>query len=125
MEFDEVLKNRFSVREFKDQPVENEKLEKITETARMAPSGVNFQPYKIGVFKKCDEFKDLFMQENFHDAPAAIGIAINYDEGFEMPDGNNLADIDVGILASYIALEATNQGLGSCIIASFNKDIAM
>lgn len=42
-----VIKNRFSVRKFKDQPIEPEKLEHILEAAKAAPTAKNLQPQRI------------------------------------------------------------------------------
>lgn len=46
-----VIKNRFSVRKFKDQPIEPEKLEHILEAAKAAPTAKNLQPQRIFVCK--------------------------------------------------------------------------
>ena len=47
MEFFDVIKERYSMRGFTDQEVEKEKLDKVLEAARLAPTGVNFQPFKV------------------------------------------------------------------------------
>ncbi|MGZ7043125.1 MAG: nitroreductase family protein, partial [Methanobacterium sp.] len=47
MDFLDLVKSRYSVRAYKNQPVEEEKLEKILEAARFAPTAVNYQPFKI------------------------------------------------------------------------------
>lgn len=44
MEFDQLLKERYSVRKFSNQKVEKEKIDKILEAARIAPTAVNYQP---------------------------------------------------------------------------------
>ena len=51
MEFLELAKKRFSVRKFEDKPVEEEKLQKIMEAGRVAPTAKNFQPTKVYVIK--------------------------------------------------------------------------
>ncbi len=47
MDFIELVKKRFSVRKYKQQAVEKEKLEKCLEAARLAPSASNSQPWKF------------------------------------------------------------------------------
>ena len=52
MNFIELATKRFSVRNFEQRPVEKEKLLYILEAARLAPSAVNFQPWKFIVVTK-------------------------------------------------------------------------
>lgn len=47
MDFLQIAKSRYSVRKYKDMPVEKEKLDKILEAGRVAPTGVNAQPQRI------------------------------------------------------------------------------
>ncbi len=49
MRFFELIKKRYSVRGFKNTAVEPEKLKSVMEAARLAPSAVNFQPWKFFV----------------------------------------------------------------------------
>ena len=49
MNFLELAKARFSVRSFKKDPIEEEKLNAILEAGRVAPSACNKQPQKVGV----------------------------------------------------------------------------
>ena len=51
MDFDKVLKERYSVREYKQTPVEEEKIQAILDTVRLAPTAKNSQPQKIFVAK--------------------------------------------------------------------------
>ena len=54
MEFDQLLKERYSVRKFSNQKVEKEKIDKILEAARIAPTAVNYQPQRILVVEDPD-----------------------------------------------------------------------
>ena len=47
MEFFDVIEKRYSMRGFEDKEVEQEKLDKILKAAQIAPTGVNFQPFKV------------------------------------------------------------------------------
>jgi len=49
MEVVDAIKNRYSVRGFLNKEVEKDTVKKIIELAKMAPSGVNCQPWKIYV----------------------------------------------------------------------------
>ena len=49
MEFSELIEKRYSVRGYKQDPVEKEKLKKVLEAGILAPTGVNAQAFKIYV----------------------------------------------------------------------------
>ena len=51
MEFEQLIRERYSVRKFSDAPVEEEKLQKILEAGRLAPTGHNSQPQRIYVIE--------------------------------------------------------------------------
>lgn len=54
MDFFTLAKNRYSVRKFSERSVEPEKLEKVLEAARVAPTAHNYQPFRIYVLKSKD-----------------------------------------------------------------------
>ena len=47
MDFEKICKERYSVRSYKSTPVEDEKIAKILEMVRLAPTAINNQPYEI------------------------------------------------------------------------------
>ena len=51
MNFIELAKKRFSVRSYKDVPVEEEKLIQVLEAGRLAPSACNYQPVHFVVVR--------------------------------------------------------------------------
>ena len=127
MNFAEIAQNRYSCRSYNAAcMVENEKLMKILEAARLAPSACNGQPYHISVClgetaKKValatrgmglnqfaiDAPIMLVVSERPYVATAALGAKLKK---------NDYRSIDIGILAAYITAEATAQGLGTCIL---------
>ena len=127
MNFSELAKNRQSCRRYDPcRTVEEEKLQRIIDSAILAPSACNGQPYRITVctgesaktVRKCvtgmgmNSFvKDVsvffVISEEPYVASAALGAKVKK---------NDYRSIDIGILASYVTLEATAQGLGTCII---------
>ncbi|MGE5124467.1 MAG: nitroreductase family protein, partial [Acidobacteriaceae bacterium] len=76
MEFFEVIQKRHSIRSFTDQPVDNEQLQTILETANLAPSAGNLQAYEIYVVtdaKKRDGLSCAALaQEYIAKAPVAL-----------------------------------------------------
>jgi len=51
MDLCEAIKSRYSVRSYLNRPVEQEKLDRILDAARLAPSGSNRQPWKFVVVR--------------------------------------------------------------------------
>ena len=128
MEFFDVIKERYSMRGFTDQEVEKEKLDKVLEAARLAPTGVNFQPFKVYVIEtknNKEALSEIYGAEWFVEAPYVLCVVANKDAAWTRPwDGKNIADIDGTIVMDHIILAATDVGLGTCYIGAFKADIA-
>ena len=131
MNFTEIAENRQSCRSYDSKRmVEDDKLERILETARLSPSACNGQPYQISVCKGKTAKKvaiatqGMGMNKFATDAPVMIVLS-------EMPyvataalgakvKKNDYRSIDIGILSAYITAEATAQGLSTCILGWFD-----
>ncbi len=127
MDFYEIALARQSCRKYDpNRAVEEEKLQKILEAGRLAPSACNGQPYHITVCEgeKAREIADavggMGMNKFAKDAP--IMLVISADKlvktaalGSKLT-GIDYCSIDIGILSAYITAEAAAQGLGSCIL---------
>ena len=127
MNFTEIAENRQSCRSYDpDKAVEQEKIDRILETARLSPSACNGQPYFITVCmgetakKVAKATQGVGMNKFAADAPVMLVLS-------EMPyvasaalgakvKKNDYRSIDIGIVAAYITAEATAQGLGTCIL---------
>jgi len=108
-----LLKSRRSIRELKDQEVEKDKLEKIVETARYAPTANNVQPWHFVVVTENDKIKRLEeLTEQDKKFPAAIAV-FSEDVKHHLEDGSNAT--------TYILLAAKELGLGTCWIGSYGK----
>ncbi|GAJ12851.1 unnamed protein product, partial [marine sediment metagenome] len=64
MEFKDIIQKRRSVREFTDEPVSDEKLRRVLEAARLAPSASNRQDWKFVVVKDTNKRKALTQVAN-------------------------------------------------------------
>ena len=127
MDFLDLVKSRYSVRAYKNEPVEEEKLKKIFEAARYAPTAVNYQPFKLIVIKtegSEDELKKVYQAKWFSDAPLVICVCAIPGEAWIRKDGKNFADVDATIVMDHIILEATNLGLGTCWVGAFDVKAA-
>ncbi|MBP5216903.1 MAG: nitroreductase family protein [Bacilli bacterium] len=112
---DEVIFNRVSCRDFLDQEVEQEKIEKLLAAAMQAPSSMDARPCEFFVVK--DQEKKLAMSKGsiyFGQAPKApVNIVVCYKEGLK---GNQFRDVDCAMASQNILLEATSLGLGSIFL---------
>ena len=128
MDFLEIANARQSCRSYDEaRSVEPEKLEKILEAVRLAPSACNGQPYLLTVCtgEKAKEVALLTrgmggMNKFAVQAPVCIVIsegAYNRTAGLGAKvKGNDYRSIDIGIMTAYLTAEATAQGLSTCIL---------
>jgi len=58
MEFSEVIQKRYSVRAYKSDPVEEQKLQQVLEAARLAPTAANRQPFQLIVIQTAGKRKN-------------------------------------------------------------------
>lgn len=127
MEYLELIKQRHSVRAYKSDPVEEEKINKILEAARLAPTACNLQAFKIIVIHTAgreQEISKIYGKEWFYKAPVILGICAIPDKAWVRRDGKNYCDIDAAIVMDHIILAATDLGLGTCWIGAFNPAAA-
>ena len=125
MDVMEAIRKRRSVRSYRKDPVPDEKLKKILEAARLAPSAKNLQSYKFIVVKD-QKLRDKLMeaaanQSFVGEAPVVIvGVSLNPD--YVMTCKIPAYPIDVAIALDHITLAATEEGLGTCWVGKFYQD---
>lgn len=133
MEVFEAIKTRRSIRVYEDKPVEEDKLRKVLEAARLAPSAGNRQPWRFIVVtdpKIKEELrlakeklrphppKELF-RDPIRSAPIVIVGCALPSESFP---GTDFWKIDVAIALQNLVLAAWEQGLGTCWIGVFHEE---
>jgi len=134
MKFLDLVKIRQSVRKYLDKPVVREKIERCLEAARLAPSASNSQPWSFIVVDN-PKLKEAVAKETFSQlisfnrfslqAPVLI-ILISESSGFLNKVAEAIKDkqfslIDIGIAAEHLCLQATEEGLGTCMLGWFNE----
>lgn len=127
MEFTELIYKRYSVRAYKTDPVEDDKLNHVLEAARIAPTAANRQPFRIVVARtegRKSEFQQVYDREWFLGAPVVICVCGVPKEAWVRSDGKSYLDVDVAIVMDHLVLAATSLGLGTCWIASFDVEAA-
>ncbi len=124
MEFDKLITDRYSVRNFKKEHLPNECILKILNAAHKAPTGCNYQPHRILVLNTDESIEKLKKCTRCHfEAPTAILVCYNEDESWKRPyDGALSAPVDAIIVATHMMLAAQNIGVGSCWVMHFNPE---
>lgn len=119
----EILERR-SVEGFKPSPVSAAKLERVLEAGRLAPSAKNRQEWRFLVVQKKALREKLqeaaFGEEKVGQAPAIIALCTTNIE-YRMPNGQLSYPVDLGIAAGFMALQAVREGLGSCLLGTFDE----
>ena len=133
--FAELVKQRQSVRNYNDTPVEKEKIIQCLESARLSPSANNAQPWKFVVVDE-PQLKDkvasavtvMGMNKHAKQAPVIVAIVVEKRDAVSsvaasMQD-KDYSLIDIGIVANQFCLQATELGLSTCIVGWFKeKDV--
>lgn len=120
----EAIAERRSIRSFSSKPVEEDKLLRVLEAGRLAPSARNMQDWKFVVVKDPGLRRRLAEaarnQEFVGQAPIVIVACGTSD--YVMTCGQLTYPIDVAISADHMALAAVEEGLGTCWIGAFYED---
>ncbi len=121
--FLDLAKSRYSVRNYLDRPVEEEKLEYILEAGRIAPSAANYQPWHFIMIRDPEMRKKIATTYNrawFLQAPVIIILCGDHTLGWKRADGKDHTDIDIAITTDHMTLAAVEMDLGTCWICNFD-----
>ncbi len=127
MKFLELAEKRYSVRAYKPDPVEEDKLQQVLEAARLAPTATNAQPFQVIVIHTAGreaELNRIYKRDWFVQAPLVICICGIPAQGWVRRDGKNYTEVDVAIAMDHLILAATDAGLGACWVAAFDATAA-
>ena len=120
-----VISQRSSVRAYKATDVEEDKLKKILEAARLSPSASNRQDWKFIIVRNKETKKKLakaaFGQSFIGEAPVVI-VACGTEPKTFMACGQPAYTVDVSIACAFMILQAYELGLGTCWIGAFDED---
>jgi nitroreductase len=132
LDFFETIRQRRSIRKYTSDPIPQEHLTQILETARLAPSAGNYQPWKFVVVRDSKTIKQLVIaarKQQFLANAAAIIIAFADANVYLPPPPREPGvlmippcfEIDVMIAVEHLVLAATALGYGSCWVGAFNE----
>jgi len=127
MTFQNLIHQRESIRNYDpDKPVEQEKLDRILEAGRIAPSAANRQPwrfYLISSPENLEKAHPCYPRSWFSDAPHILIVAGKRNEAWtRQSDGYNALETDLTIAMDHMILAAEAEGIGTCWIAAFDPE---
>ena len=122
----DLVKERYSCRNYQPTSVEQEKLNYIMECVRYAPSAVNKQPWLFHIVSNEDEkakLQQCYNRDWFKTAPMYVIASVLHDEEWVRADGKHHGDIDIAIAVEHLCLAATEQGLATCWVCNFDANL--
>lgn len=133
MKLIDLIKTRQSDRKYLDKPVEKEKIERCLEAARLAPSASNSQPWEFIVVQEPNmkekvahaTYSNLISFNRFVPSAPVVVVLNSWRPGLSINLGGILKNrqfnlIDAGIVAEHFCLQATEEGLGTCMLGWFD-----
>lgn len=117
-----LAEERYSVRKFEDRAIEPEKMEKILEAARIAPTAANHQPFRIYILKSAEALQTIRgITPCAFNAPVVLMMTYNEEEQWKNAQEPGIASgqEDVSIAATHMMLEAWDLGIASCWVNAF------
>jgi nitroreductase len=122
MEMLDLMKSRYSVRDYTDKAVADDTLFAILEAAKWAPSACNIQPCSIIILRDNatkEKLRPAYNRDWFIGAPIILSVCVDKKSAWSRSDGQSYAMVDAAILMDQIILAATALGLGTCWIGAF------
>ncbi|WP_430809390.1 MULTISPECIES: nitroreductase family protein [unclassified Carboxylicivirga] len=127
MHFNQLLRERSSVREYKSLKVSKALLVEVLEAGRMAPSAANRQPWRFILVSEDDNLQPLkaaYDREWFKKVPQVIVVCGDHEESWKRKiDDKDHCDVDAAIAVDHITLRAAELGLGTCWVCHFDPKI--
>jgi nitroreductase len=127
MEFLELIERRRSVRSYRPDPIEPDKLQQILQAAALAPTACNLQAFQILLIRtegRAEELKRIYNKDWFTQAPLVLCVCSLPRKCWKRRDQKNYGDVDAAIVMDHIILSATSLGLGTCWIGAFDPQAA-
>jgi nitroreductase len=128
MEYYHLIKTRESIREYdSSRPVERDRLMRILDAGRLAPSASNRQPWRFLVVsseRMLKKVRACYQRDWFGRAPHILVVAGRRSDAWvRQYDGYNSLETDLTIAMDHMILAAENEGIGACWIAAFDPEI--
>ncbi len=121
-----LVQDRYSCKKFDARPVEDEKLNRVLEAGRLAPTAKNLQPQHIYIMRSEKALSQVDkLTPCRYGAPVVMVISYDKENVFSYPGGRyNSGAEDVAIVATHMMLAAAAEGLNTCWLNNFDPDKA-
>lgn len=127
MHFNQLLRERYSIREYKQQKVSKALLIEVLEAGRMAPSAANKQPWSfilVSEEENLNKLKKVYDRDWFKKVPQIIVICGDHSESWKRSfDSKDHCDVDVAIAVDHMTIRASELGLGTCWVCHFDPEM--
>ena len=128
MEYQKLIRQRYSCRAYQSREVEAEVLQRVLEAFVLAPTAANRQSMGLVVVRTSgreEELRRVYKADWFAAQPPMVVCACAVPgKCWTRRDGKNYADVDVSIAMDHLILAATDQGLGTCWVGAFDPAAA-
>lgn len=128
MEFEQVIRSRYSVRAYQSRPIPEDVLNRIVDAFILAPTAANRQAFGLIIIPTVGREQDLrriYGAEWFAaQAPIVVAVCTEPAKCWVRRDGKNYADVDAAIAFEHLILAATDEGLGTCWVGAFDPTAA-
>ncbi|WP_407410170.1 nitroreductase family protein [Methanobrevibacter sp.] len=115
---------RYSVRQYSNKPIEDEKLEKILKAGQVAPTAANRQPQRVFVIKSEESLEKLrFFTPFCYNAPIVLMMCYDRNVSGKAIDGHDSGIVDATIALTHMMLEAYDLGIGSVWVRGYDSRI--
>ena len=123
MEFEDIIRKRTAIRMFSSKKIEQEKLNKILEAGRLAPTAKNNQPIKIYIVNSDEGLEKIDKASKCRYGAKTILIVCGNKEEAYHKENYTTYEIDSCIVGTHMMLEATNLGVDNIWIEAFDEEI--
>jgi len=126
MDVAEAIRTRRSIRAYQPRDISDEKLSRVLEAARLAPSACNRQPWKFVVVRDAgtrEKLARLARNPFVTEAPIALA-AVCTEPDWMLSSGVHAYAVDLSIAVDHLTLMAVEEGLGTCWIGDFDQEEA-
>lgn len=123
MELTEAIKERFSVRKFKKEKVNDDTMMEILKVMEHSPTALNYQPQKVYILKSDEAMEKINSAcKCIYGAPEVLMLCYDETECWRNPliRGHKSGITDVSIAADEIMLRAWELGVGTCYVGLFS-----
>ena len=128
MDLQQLIRARYSVRQYQSRPIPGDSLQRILEAFVLAPTAANRQPFGLVLVEtqgREEALRRIYRPDWFaKQPPLVVCVCAQREQAWTRSDGKSYADVDAAIAMDHLILAATEEGLGTCWIGAFDPEAA-